>query len=515
MIVVIFVITSILTGGGNSVGNTFRYLIPCFAIYGFAKPKHAIYLLFIISPFLDQIKRFMIFDFRLTEFDLALILATAPILMVAIFLRTSMDCLFHPSKDNRKTLLYMALVGLLVVAFIVASSQAAGKLGVRGLGVGVNAGIYMLLIPILPHYFTQRSEYAKLLLICTLIYLIPSLWCIKQGIWGLADFEAEYVRYGLSGEIRQLNEKVFRNPGTLQSAAAMSCAASIFLALYLLPVVMKTGKIQLISILMPHRVLLFVVFSSCMYFTYSRTPWVAVIAIIAFYVCLHSRVLLIGASIIGLTALTTLYLSAQWMLDQQIFNKWQAALILKYGGDAGVEQTLVLGTLNGRLESMANLVHGRDDVWQPFGVGIAKFLGSKHAFNIAQHDMITENIVKFGYIPCSITIIIIAFLGIKFVKMNSILKSSPERNSARVYLAIVLGIQIIGFSHGATLQTYPLNMFIAFFLAAAIYHYRLAINYSQAQTINDLAAPENIQQRNYSAGRRPIGVPSVAQNLSS
>ena len=480
MLLLVYMMMSILTGGGNSVGNLFRYLIPCFAIYGFAKPKHAIYLLFIISPFLDQIKRFMIFDFSLTEFDIALILTTAPILMAAIFLRTSVDCLFHQSKENRRTLLWMVIVAVLVVLFVLANSGGATYSGIRGLGHGVNAGIYMLLIPILPRYFTQRSEYAKLLFICTLIYLIPALWCIKQGIWGLADFEDKYVRYGLSGEIRQLNEKVFRNPGTMSGASAMSCAASIFLALYLIPVVMKTGQYKQFAYFMPHRIALFALFGVCMYYTYSRTPWVSVIAVLCFFVCLHSRALLIAASTLGITMLTTLYVSSQWIFDQQILNKWQMVLIRKFGGDAGVEQTLVLGTLNGRLESMANLMHGRDHVWQPFGVPVAKFLGATHRFDIKQHDIVTEYVYKFGYIPCIIMFITFIGIGLKFSGFNASLRRSAERNSARVYLSLFLGILIMGFSHGAILQTYPLNMFIAFFLSSAIYHFRLALKHDLA-----------------------------------
>lgn len=514
MIVMMFVITSILTGGGNSLGNLFKYLIPCFALYGFAKPKHAIYLLFIISPFLDQIKRFMIFDFRLTEFDLALILATAPILMAAVFLRTSVDCLFQPSRENRKTLMAMALVGTLVFMFVLANSGGAKYSGIRGLGHGVNAGIYMLMIPILPRYFTHRSEYAKLLFLCTLIYLIPALWCIKQGIWGLADFEDKYVRYGLTGEIRQLNEKVFRNPGTMAGANPMACAASIFIALYIMPVVMRTGKLKLVSVIYPHRLILFGVFGTCLYFTYCRTPWVAIIAIAVIFVCLHSKVLFHACAFMGMASLTALYFSAQWIFDQRILNKWQAYLMREFGGNAGVEQTLVLGTLNGRLESMANLVNGKDGVLQPFGMKVAKIFGDTANHELVQHDIVTEYIVKFGYIPCALGLLFLIYFGIKFVNLNSRIAPSPERTSARVYLALFLGIQIMGFSHGAILQTYPLNMFIAFFLASAIFHYRLAIKNAAVATEVAVSAMQPASTRAHFPRSRPIGGPSVAQHLS-
>ncbi len=489
-----FVTVSILTGGGNSIGNLFRYTIPVIAIYGFARPRHAIYMLFLTSPFWDQVKRFMIFDLRLAEFDLALILAVSPILMASIFLRTFFDCAFTPTQENKKTLIAMIVTGILVVLFILVSSSSGGRTsGIRGFGQGVNAGIYFFLIPILPRYFQTRMEYAKLLGILTVVYMIPALWCIKQGIWGLAGYELDYVKYGLSGEIRQLAEKKFRNPGTMQGAAAMSCAASIFLALTLMPVIMKTGKFRLISIFYPQRIILVLLFGTCMYYTYSRTPWSAIVTALICFTCLRVKFLshlVLVSSIIGMFAL---YLSAEKIFDEKLLNKWQVALIKKYGGDAGVEQTLVLGTINARMESMANLVNGRDHVLQPFGVKVAKIMGSTHDFQyIKQHDMVTEYVVKFGYIPCFFGFLFGIWIALKVIHLNFRLTPSPELNSARVYASLFVGTQIIGFSHGATLSTFPLNLFIVFLLASSIHHYKLARQIhklaTEEQPVNDPVA---------------------------
>jgi hypothetical protein len=488
-----FVTVSMLTGGGNSIGNLFRYILPAFAIYGFTRPRQTIYMMFIMSPFWDEIKRFMIFDLRLTEFDLALILVVSPILMTAIFLRTFFDCVFTSTQENKKTLIAMIVTGLVVVAFITASVSIGGKTsGIRGIGLAVNAGIYFFLIPILPRYFQTRMEYAKLLGILTVVYMIPALWCIKQGIWGLSGFELDYVKYGLSGEIRQLNEKTFRNPGTMQGAAAMSCMASIFLALTLMPVIMKTGKFRLISLFYPKRIFLVLLFGMCMYYTYSRAPWFAIVTALICFTCLRVKFLsylVLVSSIIGIFAI---YLSAQKIFDEKLMNKWQVVLIKKYGGDKGVEQTLVLGTLNARFESMANLVNGRDHVWQPFGVKVAKLTGSNYAFNIKQHDMITEYVVKFGYIPCFFGFLFGIWIALKVIHLNFRLTPSPELNSARVYTSIFIGIQIIGFGHGVTLFTFPLNLFIAFFVASAIYHFKLARQIhklaTEEQPVNDPVA---------------------------
>jgi hypothetical protein len=435
----------------------------------------------------------MIFDLRLTEFDLALILAVSPILMAAIFFRTFFDCAFTPTQENKKTLIAMIVTGILVLLFILASSSSGGRTsGIRGFGQGVNAGIYLFLIPILPRYFQTRMEYAKLLGIVTVVYMIPALWCIKQGIFGLADYELDYVKYGLSGEIRQLAEKKFRNPGTMQGAAAMSCMASIFLALTLMPVIMKTGKFRWISIFYPQRIILALLLGTCMYYTYSRTPWFAIVTALICFTCLRVKFVsyfVLVSSIIGMFAL---YLSAEKIFDERLLNKWQVVMIKKYGGDVGVEQTLVLGTLNARLESMANLVNGRDHVLQPFGVKVAKLMGNDYAFDIKQHDMVTEYVVKFGYIPCFLVFIFAMWIALKVIHLNFRLTPSPELNSARVYASLFVGIQIIGFSHGATLSTFPLNLFIAFLLASAIYHFRLARQIHQLgmeeQPVNDPVA---------------------------
>jgi hypothetical protein len=473
MILALVVIVSVLTGYGNSIGKLFQYMIPFALVFPFFDARKSIYLIILLSPFIDLFKRFAILYPSIQESDIGMVLAIPLCLVSGLVLKELADCLFKRGNDGRAFLKQISLVAFMVMASVVATAYAARAEGMmRAIYNAVNTSIYFFLIPILPRYFTSVREVLKFFYFVIGLYLIPAIWCIKQGMYGLAGFEIDYLKSGLTVEYRQLFERVMRNMGTMASASALSSSLALLVAFLLFPYSYKKLKFSLFAPFHPVRLILSVILVVAIYYTYTRTAWFMIVSAILFYWVLKSRTATLLAIIGGVVSMITLYLSAQWIYDQKILNKWQAYLQLKFGGNAAVEQTMVLGTFNGRLESMAGVVSNRGDIWTPFG----NLFGAdvSRLKNTVAHDIIAETLLKYGYVPLFIGASILIYACYKFLTTNFRLHRCPERDLGRIFFAMAFGLAFSGLSHGAIMSTFPVNLFLAVYLAIAFQMFGLA-----------------------------------------
>lgn len=479
MILSLFVITSMLTGYSNSVGKFFKYLIPFALIYPFVSARKSIFLLIFISPFIDLFKRFLILFPGVAMSDLSMVLSMPMCLLAGLLVKVFIDCIFQPNHENIKFIKYFFLTSFLVAFATVGTAATFGGIGLKGIYMGLNSACYLYLIPLLPRFFSGTNEIVKLFFFMIFIFSVPALWCIKQGLFGLADFEYDYLRSGLTIEMRQLNEKVMRNFGTMVSASALSTCAAVMLGALIMPFSYKRLKISYFAPLNLLRLLGIVIFSVAIYYTFTRTAWVVFIAILLFGFMLNNRFVFLSLFFSGVISILSLYLSSPWILDQRLLNKWQALLFSKYGGSAATEQMLVLGTFNGRIESMAGVVTNKGGIWSPFGS-----LGGETFKDVTAHDFLSEFLFKYGYVPLFFVGIIGVFIVYKFFSLNFRLLPSAERNLGRVFFAFTVGLLITGLSHGAISSVFPVNLFIGFFLAFGIHLFVKA--YTNQQSIKQV-----------------------------
>jgi hypothetical protein len=473
MILALVVIVSILTGYGNSIGKLFQYMIPLALLFPFVDARKSFFVIILLSPFIDLFKRFAILYPSIRESDIGMVLAIPLCLVSGLVIKELADCLFKRRTDGRAFLKQFFLVAFMVMASVAATAYSARSEGMmRAIYNAVNTSIYFFLIPIFPRYFSNIREVLKFFYFVIGLYLVPAIWCIKQGMYGLAGFEIDYLKSGLTIEYRQLFERVMRNMGTMASASALSSSLALLVAFLGFPYSYKKLKFSLFAPFHPVRLILGVIFVVAIYYTYTRTAWFMIASAFVFYWVIKSRTATILALISGLIGMATLYLSAQWIYDQKILNKWQAYLQLKFGGNAAVEQTMVLGTFNGRLESMAGVVSNRGDIWTPFG----NLFGADQSRmkNIVAHDIIAETLLKYGYVPLFLAIGALAYAGYRFLRANFGVVACPERDLGRIFFAMSFGLAFSGLSHGAIMSTFPVNLFLAVYLAMGFHMFRLA-----------------------------------------
>ena len=80
----LLVFVSMMSSGGNLVGNTALYLsIFCFVL-GVLVPKGSSYIILILAGYSDLFKRFLVLDTSISQLDLVYVLAMAPVTLAGI-----------------------------------------------------------------------------------------------------------------------------------------------------------------------------------------------------------------------------------------------------------------------------------------------------------------------------------------------------------------------------------------------------------------------------------------------
>jgi hypothetical protein len=425
---------------GNVLGNSFRILTPLAIIISLAAPRFAFYLLLAAGAYLDLIKRFMVLDDRFTDLDLAFMLGFAPALVGGLVLKFIVAAISKSQEVSTKEIKLFVVTTLLCC--LLGGAQILGSGGLRGAGSAINIVAYLYMPLLVPRIFKNIPDLKRLMVAIVLIYLPAALWAIRQAYFGLEAFEMEYLLSGMTAEDRQLNEVVFRNMGTMVSAHALSMVASILVAALLIPVSWKTGKISLKVWLNPLRLICIWLYLAGAYFTFSRTGWICAGFAVLGFICLQSRMLTFASFFGAIIGLVALYLSAKSLLENHTIGYAQDWLYDKFGHTAEMRQALMVGTFEARLESMAGFVN-EESLWTPFGM---KFADKQVEVKLV-HDILTENLVRVGYIP--LTILVLSFLISTFMCFRAMFRmpQGPYRTLMILY--------------------FPINFFWSMFLAAS------------------------------------------------
>ncbi len=452
LIVVVFAITR----ATNVIGSLGLYLAIgglCLSLY---KPKWGVFLLFFYGGYLDVYKRLMILDSVTTQKDLAVVLIVPVATLLGCVINYSLGLVKRWGRNSKKEIVTYLMVTA-VGATLGVAYAFNGQFSLRALGTAANASIFWYLLLLIPHYFKSREELIHLFKSVVIMYIPAALWCIKQGIWGIADFEYDYLVSGLTIEIRQLNQLVFRNMGSMVSASILSMVVSIFVVSHLIPVSFKRNRLYLGSLFEPWRLIKIVIFAVSAYYTFSRTGWVCGLAVLAIFVCLQSKGLFVVTFAAGLLTLGVVYQFSGQLHESRVLNRIQADLHSNATSDEE-KQTLVVGTLEGRLSSMSEFA-SNPDIWTPFGLKLAGKTQDEVLKGKWVHDVLTETLVLIGYIPLAIIGAGGCFIFLRVFRNNFRLRATPDRLYFRYFLACGAGCLVSGLSQGKVLFTYPLNLF--------------------------------------------------------
>lgn len=455
----LWVAFDIFTSGGNAVARSYMYLMGAGGIYGLLNPRRAFYVLLFLTAYLDYFKRLMIFDSALSRMDLYFVLGIAPCTLVGIAVSVLYQH-FMGRSESRPGLLRLMFFTFAGATTLLLISMTGANKGFRSLGDSVNAAVYLLLLFTVPALFRTPGELKKLLKICVVLYVPAIIYMLVHFFRdSIFDWEMDYVKSGLTGEIRQLMERKFRPFGTMNSAANASTVFGLILAL----IVSGIWKYRSLP---PYdrqsnpivRFLLVVPIGLAMYATFSRMGWVScVVSIVAVWFFKRRALTLLGYSLAATAAVATV-LASPYLLRYKVLNKISEDLIDNQGSDEWT-QTANISTLNDRLEGFNALVTN-PKVWTPLGLRFSPYNEQSVISQVRSHDLFTDTLLRYGYLPILLGLV---FGGILLARLHRFIFDQPpglSRDMAATCLAAALTITAGGLVNGAQLSTYPVNFFI-------------------------------------------------------
>ncbi len=479
MILALYISLDVFAGGTNVFGKFYRYSLIGGFVVGLFAPKKGFYYLLFLTAYLDYFKRLMIIDAGIQQIDLYCVLGIAPATMAGIAISVLYQ-LAVGGVERRPNEGWLAVAVLVLMGVVGAMGLLSSGGGFRALGDIVNSVAYMSLIFVVPALFRTPQE-LRAVFKTSLIIFIPSVcYYLYQTFDGFTWWEYKYMVQGYTIEVRQLNERIIRVFGTLNSAGVASVIYSLDIAVLLFAGFWKyrddSGKVKSSSGVL--RVLLAVLFAVAAYRTFSRTGWLQGLAAAVGFVAFRSRALTRAFYIGCFSLLTLLVAFSGYMLKNHTLNKWTGA-ILGSGSSDEAGSALNLSTLNARLEGFYNITHDAK-LWTPFGVGMQGRSVEQVLGNRDIHDAFSLILLKVGYVPLFFAIIVVFVIG---RAIHRFVLNQPDGLSATLGVASLscAVANVLAFTaNGAALNVYPLNFYIYFdvgiVVSLMLYHAQLEKN---------------------------------------
>ena len=459
LIASLWVAFDIFTSGGNAVARFYMYTMVVAGAYGLLNARRAFFVLLFLTGYLDYFKRFMIFDSGLSRMDLYYVLGIAPATLAGITGNILYQH-FTGKLKGRPGMDRMIMGVLVVTAAATTLALTTGGSGFRSLGDTVNSTIYLLLLFVVPVLFRTPEDLRHMLKVLVVLF-IPAVGYMlvhhfKQGVF---DWEMDYLKSGLTIEIRQLSERTFRPFGTMNSAANASMVFAGIWALCLSGMWMKPDRHGL-SMPFSLRWMLLPFLAWAMYATYSRTGWVFAVVAVAVAPMIKHRSLTMFGYAMAVGAFIIIFFASPYLLRHKILNEisedvWKEKRTNEWA------QTTNIATLNDRLEGFESLIM-EPRAWTPLGLRLSTHTESSVRNKLSSHDVLTDMLLNYGYV----TMLAAAFYIIRQLwKLHHFVfveKEPLARAIGATCLALGLAIASGATTNGAQFSTYPVNFYIWF-----------------------------------------------------
>ncbi len=443
---------------GNSLTDLYLYLTISGGILGMLKPRLGVYVLVFSTAYLDLLKRLLVFGGRFSVVDLYLVLGFAPIIMLGISVGTVLGLIVGRRGLDRSE---VTLIGLsvLLVGIVAAVAYLRTESPMKVVEAVATGGSFTTLLFVVPALFPRSEDFKKLLLYICVVFVPVALYALYQSVFGITRFEYQYLLSGLTTEVRQLDELVFRPFSTLNSAHSLSLMMACLMVLAAIGATRRRAFDWLFK-----NGFLVALFAAAAFVSLTRSGWVS--GLVAFTCAwAFARPLRVAAFYVsGAAVVVALFVFAGPLTT--FINQHQGMVARAVQGDFGL-MALHVGTFMGRLEGMENLMND-PSLWKPFGLAAEIGRNGGMTGHYFSHDGISAAILQFGYIPTFIGVLI-AVAGI--YRLHSAYLKWPDCEQKRmVVLGLALAVGILAnllFSPEA-LNMFPTNVYFWLFLGMTV-----------------------------------------------
>lgn len=461
-IISLFVLVAIITSSGSNIAAFAKYLAIGSFVLGFVGSRLPFYLLVVYAATSDFLKRLLVIEGAFSRMDITFVLMMSPLLLSGLFIGQFLKCVM--STGFTRLQVYALLVGVgLSVLNLAIETGGTGLFGL--LQAGANVASYFFLPFCALTAFKNTEEYLPLLRFAALIFVAVAIHGINQYFFGYPDFEYNYLKSGFTSIVDHSNIDKTRPFSTLSSPGALAyCCGLLAVTCFFFASPKKrmalSGERRVwyptwISLLF------FVVLMLGCFVSKSRTQMLMICAIFPLFLCLSSQALRITASVFGFITVVSLFFLSGYILDADLIEWYQRKTLPVLTNLTGLDgRYFTLSTMTIRLEGWDNILNN-PEFRKPFGnptalADRAEMTNAEmRAAGIRSHDMLSEALLKFGWVPL---IFVGSILVIVSVKVNSWLRSLPKRTFE--FRASRLGIlaliaAYLGTIAGGALSAYP------------------------------------------------------------
>ncbi len=457
-----FVMLSILLGGGNEVAAFYEYLLAVLFIGGFVAPRGAFIFWLVLCGYTDLLKRFLVVTGHVTFADLYYVLGIPPVMIGAITMSVLLGVFSGRFHLRRFHWAMFGLACLIILAVAGLAAKESSSIMQSVLPAIANSGLYFMLIFLVPVLFPTTDEVLKMLRLLLWAYLPVALYGIFQQIYGYRDFEIEYLKSGLSIEVKQLINDEVRAFSTLNSTTSLATVSAVLFSTSLILLFLPVGTTRRRAFGWLPAMVMAAAYLGGLLASTGR----AAFALIAFslfgWLCFRSKRLTIAAYLVCSIGFLALVFSADILLANMSY--FQDEVSSAVGDQKYMTQMTRVGTYSDRLMGFSNLVKS-PDVWTLFGHGAPMENDDRSLFS---HDILTNSLVQNGAVPVGVAAVLL-IIGL-FKAHRGVLRilDSGRRTLAAALLALALSFLVLALLAGNVLVIFPINVFACLFCGMMI-----------------------------------------------
>jgi hypothetical protein len=415
-------------------------------IVAVCNPTAGVYLLVLSSGYLDLIKRLGILTDALSNPDVVITLAVAPLLFVFVCLGVIYRCILNrvwpkPWQVILALVISVAMAGSFIQAFF------RGEDALEALKQFANTGAYLPLILVVCLVFPDTLRVQRLITYCLWVFIPVALYGIWQQFFGLTDFEISYLKSGFTIEFGLLDDIRIRPFSTLNSPHALAITVAMLSALAFFVPLRKKKRVW-------WQIPAGLIFAGACLATFARAGWVLLLVAVVVWMCCQRKtatLIMYGAALAGFVLL---FANAGFLLR----SLDQMESYLPTDGDVE-SQAFRLGTFSARLLSFQNvLTNPQFHTWFGNREQTIEDMTESSSDAIA-HDQIGQILIHYGLVGLAFSAGI-AVTGLWFAHRAVFRQRGPKRRSMMAgLLGVLIATIISGMLFGGHLGLFPVNIF--------------------------------------------------------
>lgn len=437
----LYVITSILTSGGNALSEAMLYLAIVGFVIGLLNAKAGMLFVFLCGDYLDVLKRFLVVGGSFGFNDVIRTLAVAPVATGAVFMGIMFR--YFSKKDVDLPWGRIFIAGVMAVA-VVAASLTSGNTGKDVLQTIANSALYVGLVAFAALIYRQLDDQHKLFRLLAVMFIPVVIYGWVQLVNGYNSIEEEYARSGMTIILNPLihpseveYKRIF---STMNSSVAYTMIGSV-LGIYTL--IFGFGK-------SPAKRVVGILFALGLFASHipgaGRTGWAVAVVTFLCYFIFKSRITTISTYIAAVAAVTI------FLFNAKTVGEW---LVENSEGSASTEfeeRALNMGTFTARTEGITEWI-GHKEYFSWFG--LPKDVGA----DSRAHDMIGQIYVTTGVVGLFVAVVFGSVVLYYFHKNLLAITVIEERRMASFYMANIFALLIGGIFSGSQLHVFPVNLY--------------------------------------------------------